>query len=97
MKVWKYELTFERDDDDTSDMALTTVEAPYPARVLHVGSQGAAFFAWLLVNPEVGRPERRRIGLVGTGHRVRPGWSHLVSWQDSGFVWHAFLPPEVQS
>ena len=95
MRVWKYALTFE--PDDSSDMAVTTVEAPYPAQVLHVGSQGAAFFAWLLVDEEVGAPQRKRIAIAGTGHKVRPGWTHLLSWQDSGFVWHAFLPGGASS
>lgn len=39
------------------------------------------------------RMENYRVVVVGTGHDVEDRWQYLGTWQETVFVWHAFLVP----
>jgi len=79
MTIWKYELRG----------ALTELEMPFGARVIHAGYQDNALpTLWAEVDPSL-PSVTRRFWVTGTGHDV-PSGVHVGSAVCGAFVWHVY-------
>lgn len=61
-------------------------------RVVHVGMQGGLMNAWVehqLAPP----PTMRTLSVLGTGHEIPAGWTHVGTTFDEPYVWHIYLEP----
>jgi len=79
-KIWKF--LFEVVD-------FQTLNIPYGAKLLHIGTQQDIPTLWAAVNPE--QPlENRRFWVVGTGGRIPRDSTYVGTSVGSEFVWHIY-------
>jgi len=71
------------------------ISLPKGAKVLRVGVgvQNEAPTLWVEVNPNA-PIVTRRVEVVGTGHPVPVGFSHIGTIFSGPFVWHFYLEDE---
>ena len=81
--IWKFRLPELADK--------ITIPMPIGAQVLHFEHQEGVepLSIWALVEPENAK-EYRKFCIVGTGHPVPDGLTHLGTCQHGPFVWHLF-------
>jgi hypothetical protein len=81
-KVWKFPV-----------FANDNVMIPAGARILMMATQPQGWHLWAEVDPE--QPKvARRVAIIGTGWDVPENHTHIHSWIDGYFVWHAYIEDE---
>lgn len=70
------------------------IKVPGGSKVVLIGRQGCDWYVWL-DHETTAQPETRIFTVVGTGHPIPDGATHVGSFQDPPFVWHVYeLAPE---
>jgi len=87
-EVWKFPIGYAD---------IQTLDLPFGARILHFDKQGEAEYGdqlwiWAEVDPKECCHEPHTFYLVGTGHPMRVGLTHVGTVLTSGgrLVWHLY-------
>ena len=78
-QVWKFQV----------GTAVTTIDLPRGAKVLHVGIQDGAVCFWASVTPTAIK-QSRQFKVIGTGQHYDREWEYCGTVQDGPYVWHVF-------
>jgi hypothetical protein len=72
MKIFKYALTRETDDD-------IELLIPEGFKIIHIGFQNDLLCLWAEVDPDAAS-EVVSFGVLGTGHQIPDDYKHLFTW-----------------
>lgn len=67
------------------------IKGPGLPRPAYFALQDGIPTVWAVVSPWERHELPRGIYIVGTGHPIPTGCTHVGSLQDGGFVWHLFM------
>lgn len=67
-----------------------TFKLPVGSKLLHIAMQAGSICAWFEVDAVGETTEKRSFVIVGTGHMVPEGTSHVGTVLDGIFVWHIY-------
>ena len=77
-RVYKYEVTGD------------LVRVKHKAKFLHFGCQNGTWQSWFEIDTDEYGDDLVMLKVVGTGHDIPDGMTHLASTIDGNFVWHLY-------
>jgi len=65
-----------------------TLPIPPQHEIVLVELQDGIPTMWVEIKPSP--TIHKSFSIIGTGHAIPPGWSHVRSFQQAGYVWHLY-------